>query len=126
MLRIVRNTYTVSYSDKIKTDKTDYSEVENSFEELSSKIDTEHFKNEIISNLSVDEISKIISTLPDDFKMVIVLCDIIKFNYEEISDFVDIPDGVVRSRLHRGRKMLFVKLYNYASSKGLKVKTGTL
>ena len=56
--------------------------------------------------------------LPEDFRTVIILCDIEGFTYDEIADFIDIPVGTVRSRIHRARKMLFTKLYNYAADKG--------
>jgi RNA polymerase sigma-70 factor, ECF subfamily len=118
MLRIVRNTYNESFIKKIKTDKTEYSEVENIFNRLDTSRDFAHFKGALFNKINVDELSKAISSLPEDFKMVIVLCDVFEFNYDEIADFVDIPEGTVRSRLHRGRKMLFVKLYNYSVEHG--------
>lgn len=118
MFRIMRNAYFDKFSKKIKTDSTDYAEVENSLEKLNTAIDFVQLKNLIFKKLNEDEISILIASLPDDFKMVIVLCDIIKFNYDEIADFVDVPEGTVRSRIHRGRKMLFVKLYKYIIDEG--------
>ena len=35
-----------------------------------------------------------------------VLCDVADQSYEQIADALDIPVGTVRSRLHRGRRML--------------------
>ncbi|MEE9186440.1 MAG: sigma factor-like helix-turn-helix DNA-binding protein, partial [Bacteroidota bacterium] len=57
-------------------------------------------------------------SLPVDFRTVVILCDIEGLTYEEIADFVEIPIGTVRSRLHRGRKMLRVKLFEYARMRG--------
>jgi len=56
--------------------------------------------------------------LPEDFRTVVILCDIEGLSYEEIADFIDCPIGTVRSRLHRARKILFTKLYKYAEEKG--------
>ena len=56
--------------------------------------------------------------LPEDFRTVVILCDIEGLTYEEIAQFVDCPLGTVRSRLHRGRKLLQAKLYDYARERG--------
>ncbi|HZD23746.1 MAG TPA: sigma factor-like helix-turn-helix DNA-binding protein, partial [Acidimicrobiia bacterium] len=34
------------------------------------------------------------------------LCDVVGLSYEEIATAVAVPIGTVRSRIHRGRKML--------------------
>lgn len=44
--------------------------------------------------------------LPYDFREAVVMCDVVGLTYEEIAEAVDIPIGTVRSRIHRGRKML--------------------
>jgi RNA polymerase sigma-70 factor (ECF subfamily) len=49
---------------------------------------------------------------------VVILSDIEGLTYEEIADFVDVPLGTVRSRLHRGRKILRAGLMEYARSRG--------
>ena len=59
-----------------------------------------------------------IESLPEDFRTVVILCDIEGLSYEEISEFVDCPIGTVRSRLHRGRKMLRTRLFEYAKKRG--------
>jgi len=45
-----------------------------------------------------------------DFREAVVLCDIVGLSYEEISSAVAAPIGTVRSRIHRGRKMLKERL----------------
>lgn len=56
---------------------------------------------------------KALNTLPQDFKMTVVLCDIEGLSYEEISEVMRCSIGTVRSRLHRGRKLLREKLRPY-------------
>jgi RNA polymerase sigma-70 factor (ECF subfamily) len=56
--------------------------------------------------------------LPEDFRTVILLCDIEGFTYEEIAAIIDIPLGTVRSRLHRARNLLKEKLKKYAETLG--------
>jgi RNA polymerase sigma-70 factor (ECF subfamily) len=45
-------------------------------------------------------------SLPEDFRAAVVLCDVVGLSYEEIGDALDIPVGTVRSRIHRGRRLL--------------------
>ena len=54
----------------------------------------------------------------NDYRTVIILCDIEGFTYEEMAKILDIPIGTVRSRLHRARNLLKEKLRNYAGSMG--------
>ena len=47
-----------------------------------------------------------IDALPEEFRVPVVLCDIADRSYEEISTMLAIPVGTVRSRIHRGRRLL--------------------
>ncbi len=120
LFRIMKNTYINTYRKQTREpEKVDYDDVENYFENIKSPAaGSAHLEKEIYENLLDDELSAAISSLPEDFRTVIILCDIEGFGYEEIADFVDCPVGTVRSRLHRARKMLFTKLHKYASEKG--------
>lgn len=53
-----------------------------------------------------DDIQKALLELPIDFREAVVLCDVVGLSYEEIAVAVAVPIGTVRSRIHRGRKML--------------------
>ena len=44
--------------------------------------------------------------LPEEFRTAVVLCDVVGLSYEEIADAVAVPVGTVRSRIHRGRRLL--------------------
>ncbi len=71
----------------------------------------------------VDEgIIEALESLPENFRMPVLLADVEGFSYKEIAEMLDIPIGTVMSRLHRGRKALQRKLWNLAEAKGL---TGT-
>ena len=120
LFRILKNTFINTYRKTTKEpDKVDYEEIENFYENIKpSSTDSAHLEKDIYDNLLDDEMSAAISSLPEDFRTVIILCDIEGYTYDEIADFVDVPVGTVRSRLHRARKMLFTKLHKYASDKG--------
>jgi RNA polymerase sigma-70 factor (ECF subfamily) len=53
-----------------------------------------------------DDIQKALLELPMDFREAVVLCDVVGLSNEEIATAVAVPIGTVRSRIHRGRKML--------------------
>lgn len=57
------------------------------------------------STLSAD-LQAALRTLPEDFRVAVVLCDVVGLQYDEIADDLEIPIGTVRSRIHRGRALL--------------------
>jgi RNA polymerase sigma-70 factor (ECF subfamily) len=74
---------------------------------------------EAINSFIDSDIQKAISSLPDEFKMVVVLCDAENLSYKEISQILKIPVGTVRSRLSRGRAILQKKLRGHALEMGI-------
>jgi len=128
LFRIMKNTFINTYRKVTKEPgKVDYEEIENFYENIKpSSTDSAHLEKDIYDNLLDDELSSAISSLPEDFRTVVILCDIEGYTYDEIADFVDCPVGTVRSRLHRARKMLFTKLHSYAADKGYLLKDETV
>jgi len=60
----------------------------------------------VVERLSQDDIVSALSSVPRDFRDVIVLVDIGDFTYQDAAQILDIPVGTVMSRLHRGRRIL--------------------
>ena len=120
LFRIMKNTYINDYRKRSKQpEKVDYNDIENFYEEIkASFVNNNHLEDEFFKNLLGDEITEAIESLSEDFRTVTVLCDLEGFSYEEIAEITNAPIGTVRSRLHRARKILFAKLYKYASNKG--------
>lgn len=52
------------------------------------------------------DIEQALATLPADFRTAVVLCDVQGLAYDEIAKATGWPLGTVRSRIHRGRKLL--------------------
>ena len=65
------------------------------------------------------EVKDAVEDLPEQFRMAVLLADVEGFSYKEIAEILDIPIGTVMSRLHRGRKELEKRLYDFAVSRGL-------
>ncbi|NPV78857.1 MAG: sigma-70 family RNA polymerase sigma factor [Firmicutes bacterium] len=54
-----------------------------------------------------------IQSLPPEYRLAVVLCDVQGFSYEEISEILKCSIGTVRSRIHRGRRLLRKRLLPY-------------
>ena len=65
-----------------------------------------------------DEIVRAIDGLPEEYRSAVVLSDIQELRYAEIAQILGIPEGTVKSRLFRGRRLLQHKLRGYAEEMG--------
>lgn len=59
---------------------------------------------------TVGRVRQAIATLPENYREVVVLCELEEMDYEEAAEALDCPIGTVRSRLHRARALLLEKL----------------
>ncbi|WP_428265478.1 sigma-70 family RNA polymerase sigma factor [Haliangium sp.] len=66
-----------------------------------------------------DDVVRALESLPDDFRVAVVLCDVEGFSYKEIAEIVECPVGTVMSRLHRGRRLLKKALHDFAVEQGI-------
>lgn len=116
LFRILKNTFINDYRKKSKQPhKVDYKEVEEYYKEEAAAVD---LRNKSVQDAIGDEVANAVNELPVEFRTIIILCDLEEFTYEEMAKILDIPIGTVRSRLHRARNMLKIKLKEYASKKG--------
>ena len=88
------------------------------YKQLESIDEGEDPEKQLFSKILDDDVKQAIEDLPDDFKMVIILNFLEGFSYQEIADITDLQLGTVKSRLHRGRKLLQKKLFDYALKNG--------
>jgi RNA polymerase sigma-70 factor, ECF subfamily len=65
-----------------------------------------------------DEVLEALDALPDVCQTAVILRDIEGHSYEEVAAFMRAPVGTIRSRIHRGRKMLAARLEDYARDSG--------
>jgi RNA polymerase sigma-70 factor (ECF subfamily) len=75
-------------------------------------------EKEFFSKIFDDDVRAAITGLPEDFRIVVVLSFLEGFSYQEIADITGLQIGTVKSRLHRGRKLLQKGLWEYALRNG--------
>lgn len=61
---------------------------------------------QILDRLGTEQMTAAIAALPEEFRVVAALYFVEEMPYQEIADILACPLGTVRSRLHRGRKIL--------------------
>jgi len=57
-----------------------------------------------------EQVRAAVLKLPVEFREAVVLCGLEELSYEDAARLLDCPVGTIRSRLHRGRALLLVKL----------------
>jgi RNA polymerase sigma-70 factor, ECF subfamily len=65
------------------------------------------------------EVQRALEALPEAYRAAVLLVDVEELTYEEASAVLACPVGTVRSRLARGRRLLFTALSDYARSQRL-------
>lgn len=120
LFKILKNAYINEYRKRVKRPvKVDFEEII-SFHERANNDNAlfADLREDLFTNVMGDEVTIAINALPEDFRTVILLCDIEDFSYEEIAKILEIPIGTVRSRLFRARNMLKDMLKKYAENMG--------
>ncbi len=120
LYRIMKNAYINIYRKKSKEpQKIEYDEAHFTSHATQHRIfDPGHHTLKHFDEVFEDEIAHSIESLPSNFRTIILLSDVEDLKYAEIAKLVSCPVGTVRSRLHRGRKVLQQKLLNYAVVNG--------
>ena len=125
LFRILTNTFINRYrQQKRRPDETDIEDVEEFYlyrrlggiDEARISKSAEDVLLELFTD---DEVKLALESLPETFRMAVLLADVEGFAYKEIAEILDIPIGTVMSRLHRGRKALQKRLYQFAVDRGL-------
>lgn len=73
----------------------------------------------VLENLPDQDVQDALASLPEQFRLAVLLADVEGFSYKEIAQIVDIPIGTVMSRLHRGRRALEKRLWNVMRERGV-------
>lgn len=120
LYRILTNTYINTYrAKKRRPDETELEDVEDLYlyrriGALEAATAGRSAEEELLDRISDAEVKEAIEDLPENFRLAVLLADVEGFSYKEIAEILDIPIGTVMSRLHRGRKALQKRLYEFA------------
>jgi len=76
-------------------------------------------EEEVLDRIPDSEVKAALESLPENFRLPVLLADVEGFSYKEIADIMGTPIGTVMSRLHRGRKALEKALWETARERGL-------
>ena len=120
LFRILKNSFINNYRKNVRTpDQVEYNEVEDYIELLKDRnAPTTDLRKDFYDNLLEDEVVTAMDSLTEEFRTIIILSDLEEMTYEEIAEILDIPLGTVRSRLHRARKAMQEKIYDFAVEHG--------
>lgn len=73
----------------------------------------------LMGKLETEHVEAAIASLPEEYRVAATLYFLQDFTYQEIADVIGIPVGTVRSRLHRGRRLLQKALWTIAEDRGI-------
>ncbi len=125
LYRILTNTYINKYrKDSRRPSEVDLGTVEDMYlyRRLGSEESAEAARtteDRVLDGMVESDVKQAVEELPENFRMPVLLADLEGFSYKEIAEILDIPIGTVMSRLHRGRKAMQKRLWEFAKQRGL-------
>lgn len=115
--KAVHRTVHESYTEEVTDEETGFS----LFERLHQPflLWWSNPEQEFLNQLLGEDLETALDSLPENFRVVVMLSDMEGLTYQEIAEAVEVPVGTVRSRLARGRGMLQKALWRHAHDRGL-------
>jgi RNA polymerase sigma-70 factor (ECF subfamily) len=121
--RVLVNTYINHYRRRKRAPQV------KSWEELAVDGDADYAREDpskfsspeaaVLARMPDDQVQPALESLPDEFRVAVILSDVDDFSYKEIAKILGIPLGTVRSRIFRGRRLLRKRLADYAKAHGV-------
>jgi RNA polymerase sigma-70 factor (ECF subfamily) len=125
LYKILTNTFINTYrAKKRRPEETEFDDVEDfalygRLRGLEAANASRTPETEVLDAMPDEVVKEALESLPEQFRMAVLLADVEGFSYKEIADIMEVPIGTVMSRLHRGRKQLQQRLWEYARDRGL-------
>jgi RNA polymerase sigma-70 factor (ECF subfamily) len=89
------------------------------FDKLGARNVQDSAESEVLDRIPDEAVKAALESLPENFRLPVLLADVEGFSYKEIADIMQTPIGTVMSRLHRGRKALERALWDTAKERGM-------
>lgn len=130
ILTILTNTFRTRYrKKKQEPDMVDFQAIENFClaDELVKEIKASDKSEargaeavtEMLKDYVSDDIIEALESVPEQFRLAVLLSDVEGFSYQEIAEILNISVGTVKSRIFRGRKILQKQLWEFARERGI-------
>ncbi len=125
LYKILTNTYINSYrARKRRPEQTEIEDVEELYlyrrlGGLEAAAAGRSAEEEALDRFTDHEVKEAVESLPEQFRIAVLLADVEGFSYKEIAEITDVPVGTVMSRLHRGRRALEKALWQFGFERGL-------
>jgi len=122
LYRILTNTYINSYRKRQREPQTiSDEEVEDwyLYSKLGGEVAEPSAETAVLESLPDEDVQEALASLPEQFRMAVLLADVEGFSYKEIADILEVPMGTVMSRLHRGRRALEKRLWDVVRERGI-------
>jgi RNA polymerase sigma-70 factor, ECF subfamily len=123
LYRILTNSYINTYRKKQREPQTvegpDDVDEWYLFDRLGARNVEGSAEDAVLERIPDEDVKHALESLPENFRMPVLLADVEGFSYKEIAEIMDTPIGTVMSRLHRGRKALERALWETAKERGL-------
>ncbi|MGH9306842.1 MAG: sigma-70 family RNA polymerase sigma factor [Acidimicrobiales bacterium] len=125
LYKILTNTYINSY--RAKSRRPEMSDIED-IEDLylyrrlgasETAVMGQSAEDVALDRFTDTEVKQAIESLPEQFRLAVLLADVEGFSYKEIAEIAGVPVGTVMSRIHRGRKALQKALHDFGMQRGL-------
>jgi len=121
LFKIMTNIFINDYRSKSRAPvAVDVDDIDDNYlyGQLASQSDDDNPERQLFAKVFDKDVRKAIEELPEDFRLVVILSFLEGFAYQEIAEIADLQLGTVKSRLHRGRKLLQKRLLDYAITNG--------
>jgi RNA polymerase sigma-70 factor, ECF subfamily len=124
--RILYNFFFDHYRQKKRWVSTDDSSKDEEYSDYWEKVPAENPEPEshLLANELTTKIADALKKVPEEFRLPIVMVDMGDCSYAEAAEILSCPVGTIRSRLSRGRRVLYGHLKGYVGmhSKGRETK----
>ena len=115
---IMVNTYVTAYQSVIQQPEKEHGDKEEEFyyyEKIKKYLNSKKTDiDDILDNIHENDIKKALENLPAQNRLLVILCDIEGFSYNDIAIIINAPIRDITSQLYQGRKLLQRNLWKYS------------